>query len=177
MDRQTSTDRTDIDRQRQISTDRHRQTEQILTHRQTETDIDWDTHLTNHPYALRISARCDLGAIHISELDRSKSKAIWMWTLKCEMRSIQDRSKWVWTLSQSELRSISDRSNLDRSWCEWPRATLDFQLLSHLPNCIHNLTEHAKPRMTIRQKIVRGKTLFASKPEIGPINRSVNWAD
>ena len=34
---------------------------------------------------------------------------------KCELRSIQDRSKWVWTLSQSELRSISDRSNLDRS--------------------------------------------------------------
>ena len=49
----------------------------------------------------------------------AKSKAIWMWmwmwTLKCELRSIQDRSKWVWTLSQSELRSISDRSNLDRS--------------------------------------------------------------
>ena len=53
------------------------------------------------------------GAIHTSELDRSKS--IWMWTLKCELRSIQDRSKRVWTLSQSELRSISDRSNLDRS--------------------------------------------------------------
>ena len=31
-----------------------------------------------------------------------------MWTLKCELRSIQDRSKGVWTLSQSELRSISD---------------------------------------------------------------------
>ena len=29
-----------------------------------------------------------------------------MWTLKCELRSIQDPSKWVWTLSQSELRSI-----------------------------------------------------------------------
>ena len=56
------------------------------------------------------------GAIHTSELDRfEKSKAIWVWTLKCEVRSIQDRSKWVWTLSQSELRSISDRSNLDRS--------------------------------------------------------------
>ena len=47
--------------------------------------------------------------------DRSKSKVIWMRTLKCELRSIQDRSKLVWTLSQSELRSISDRSNLDRS--------------------------------------------------------------
>ena len=44
--------------------------------------------------------------------DRSKSKAIWMWTLKCELRSIQDRSKRVWTLSQSELRSISDRFQL-----------------------------------------------------------------
>ena len=29
-----------------------------------------------------------------------------MWTLQCELRSIQDRFKWVWTLSQSELRSI-----------------------------------------------------------------------
>ena len=33
-----------------------------------------------------------------------------MWTLKCELSLIQDRSKWVWTLSQSELRSIQDRS-------------------------------------------------------------------
>ena len=41
-----------------------------------------------------------------------------MWTLKCELRSIQDRSKWVWTLSQSELKSISDRSRL-RSNLVW----------------------------------------------------------
>ena len=79
--------------------------------------------------------------------DQSKSKAIWMWTLKCELRSIQDRSKWVWTLSQSELRSIQlrsilgaihtselDRSEIDlspkRSECErsnanWDRSQID----------------------------------------------------
>ena len=39
--------------------------------------------------------------------------------LKCELRSIQDRFKSVCTLSQSELRSISDRLYLDRSTCEW----------------------------------------------------------
>ena len=48
--------------------------------------------------------------------DRSKSKATWMWTLKCELKSIWDWSKWMWTLSQSELRSIEHRT--------WLRAEL-----------------------------------------------------
>ena len=47
-----------------------------------------------------------------SEIDRSQ-KAIWMWTDECELRSVWDRSKRVWTLSQRELRSISDRSKLN----------------------------------------------------------------
>ena len=35
---------------------------------------------------------------------------MWMWTLKCELRSIQDRSKWVWTLSFSKRTEIDLRS-------------------------------------------------------------------
>ena len=86
------------------------------------TQLDWRVHCflwIQRDYKLN---QAFLGAIHTSELDRSEIAPSPKRSL-CERsnancRSIQDRSKWVWTLSQSELRSIWDRSNF-RSILVW----------------------------------------------------------
>ena len=102
------------------------------------------------------------GAVHTSELDRSEID-LSPKRSECERSNANwDRSKWVWTLSQSELRSISDRSNF-RSILVWTAPNNSYEYF---------LQVVVRPKETTHN---RNRNVFSEQLAVGDCKHKLQW--